>query len=271
MKRAWVKDNWRVAVFAVFVVICLIKIAIWGPYNYSVSASYSNGPWLCPSSASGGTAFTCTATYLDGSAVSSALLASPPNAQEVILIPDVDNLATDILTVNAGGTTFGMWRNNISASVREFAGGEMASLTRHTFRFTTSSSKWLWQSGQNAQGIAPVTVDYSAGLLRVAFPFNGQTLFGGVTPTIGAGDCGTTPEGTLATGAANNAGTINVGGGAVTSCKLTFSAAFVNPPSCRVSTNSTSIAGDVSSVGTASVTFGFSLSLGGGKIYYDCF
>jgi hypothetical protein len=79
--------------------------------------------------------------------------------------------------------------------------------------------------------------------------------------------CGTAPSLT----GSDNAGTITVGSGvSVTGCTLTFGTAYTNAPSCVISDNSVAINGDISSVNNSSVTFGFSASLGGGKVYYIC-
>lgn len=87
------------------------------------------------------------------------------------------------------------------------------------------------------------------------------------SPTISS--CGTTPNGRV-TGS-DIAGTITVGGGAVTACTLTFVNAWRNTPVCVVTDNSASISVGLTSVSTTAFTVGTSLSLGGGNIYYHCF
>jgi hypothetical protein len=88
----------------------------------------------------------------------------------------------------------------------------------------------------------------------------------GTAPTLSS--CGTSP--TLATGASDMAGTINVGSGTVTACTLTFGTAFTNAPTCVMNDDSTAVTGDVSSISTTAVTFSFSVSIGSGHIYYVC-
>ena len=90
----------------------------------------------------------------------------------------------------------------------------------------------------------------------------GHILTGGSTPTMGT--CGTSPS----VVGNDTAGVITVGSGVVTSCTLNFAKAWANPPVVIVSTNSTAVTGDISSVSTSSVVFGFSATLGGGIIYY---
>lgn len=101
--------------------------------------------------------------------------------------------------------------------------------------------------------------------------FNGQSLFAGGTPTVTS--CGTGAS--LATGSVNNAGTINVGSGLITACTLNFSTslafpAFTNPPSCQFTTSG-SITVSIPAATASLATVGLSLSLGGGKLYYQCF
>jgi hypothetical protein len=88
----------------------------------------------------------------------------------------------------------------------------------------------------------------------------------GTAPTLSS--CGTSP--TLATGASDMAGTINVGSGTVTACTLTFGTAFTNAPTCVMNDDSTAVTGDISSISTTAVTFSFSVSIGSGHIYYVC-
>jgi hypothetical protein len=97
--------------------------------------------------------------------------------------------------------------------------------------------------------------------------YNNHLLFSGSAPTLSV--CGTSPS--TATGAVDNAGTINVGSGVVTACTLTFAVAFTNAPACTLSDNSATVTGDVTSVSTTAVVFGLSATLGSGKIFYHCF
>ena len=96
---------------------------------------------------------------------------------------------------------------------------------------------------------------------------NNHTLLNGSAPSVS--NCGTGPG--ITTTSNDNAGTIDVGAGAVTSCTLTFATPFAFPPSCRIGANLATVTGGVSSVSTTSITFSFSGAIGGGKAYYDCF
>jgi hypothetical protein len=102
-----------------------------------------------------------------------------------------------------------------------------------------------------------------ASTLSIANHYNNA---GKISPVVSS--CGATPSGSVV--GYDSAGTITVGGGVVTSCTLTFATAWTNTPTCVISDNSTTVPGDISSVSATAVTFGFSTSLGGGKIYYIC-
>lgn len=110
------------------------------------------------------------------------------------------------------------------------------------------------------------------GLTPAGFLVNGMPLFGGTAPTMGT--CGSSPSiaGSGASAAAtNNAFTVTIGGGTVTSCTVNFGQNFTNAPSCTVSDNSTTIVPDISAVSGSAITFSFASSLGGGKLYVTCF
>ncbi len=95
---------------------------------------------------------------------------------------------------------------------------------------------------------------------------NGHLYFGNAAPSVSS--CGVSPS----VSGNDNAGVISVGSGVVTSCTLTFNTHWVtNAPVCVLSDDSTAVTGDISSVSTSSVVFGFSATLGSGHIYYHCF
>src|SRR5882672_188474 len=88
----------------------------------------------------------------------------------------------------------------------------------------------------------------------------------GTTPVISS--CGTTPNGSVVGN--DNEGTITVGGGAVTACTLTFAKTWGVAPVCVITDNSTATTGDISSVSATAFTSSFSISIGGGTIWYRC-
>lgn len=81
------------------------------------------------------------------------------------------------------------------------------------------------------------------------------------------GTCGTSPS----VSGSDTVGTITVGTGIVTSCTLNFSTTLIWAPDCVAIANFGSILSvTVTGVTASSVTFGSSLSIGGGKIVYHC-
>lgn len=85
----------------------------------------------------------------------------------------------------------------------------------------------------------------------------------GTAPTMGT--CGTSPS-----VIGNDAmGTITIGSGVVTACTMNFAIPYESSNiTVLESDNSTAVTGDVSAISTSSVTFSFSATLGGGKLYY---
>lgn len=95
---------------------------------------------------------------------------------------------------------------------------------------------------------------------------NGHLVSSGTVPSVSS--CGTSP--TIDNNSTDLAGKINVGSVTATSCTLTFASAFLNAPACVISSDSTAVTADVSSVSTTAAVFGFSVSLAGGHVWYVC-
>jgi hypothetical protein len=139
------------------------------------------------------------------------------------------------------------------------------------FTLSAMGAGVLHTSSTGSVSAAPVNLasaDVTGVLPSSSLPLvNNHTLFHGSAPAVNS--CGT---GSSTTATSNdNAGTINIGVGSVTSCTLTFATPFAFPPSCRVGGNLATVTGGVSSVSTISITFSFSGGIGGGQAYYDCF
>jgi hypothetical protein len=118
------------------------------------------------------------------------------------------------------------------------------------------------------------------GNLTISYTITGSTQFSTSTAALYVGghiftgnqndatttisSCGTSPllEGN------DTVGTIIVGSGIVTSCKLNFGAPFTNPPITTLGVYGTTVTAGITSETTSSVTFGFSASLGGGQFNY---
>ena len=79
--------------------------------------------------------------------------------------------------------------------------------------------------------------------------------------------CGSTPDGSLNATASDSGGTITIGGGAVVSCTLTFSATYDPKMRCFVA----SALGVVIPVTTTTTTMTLAATLTGGVVDYVCF
>jgi hypothetical protein len=101
---------------------------------------------------------------------------------------------------------------------------------------------------------------------HVGISTSGHSLTNGSPPTISS--CGTTPNGSVV--GDDNEGTITVGGGAVTACTLTFLKTWGVAPICVITDNSTASIGDISAISATAFTTSFSVSIGGGTIWYRC-
>jgi hypothetical protein len=112
-----------------------------------------------------------------------------------------------------------------------------------------------------------IGTDSASGSYHVAVTTNGAFSVAGGSPSISS--CGTTPNGAMIRGS-NSAGQIQIGGGAVTACTLTFGPPFKFTPACVVTGNSTSVTADINTLDNTQMVMNFSLSLGGGLINYIC-
>lgn len=90
----------------------------------------------------------------------------------------------------------------------------------------------------------------------------GHLITSGDTPTLSA--CGSS---TISGNDRN--GTITLTGVALTSCTMTFAHAYAAAPDPVVSDNTTASVADISSVSASAVTFGLSVGLSSGALYYQ--
>lgn len=124
----------------------------------------------------------------------------------------------------------------------------------------------FYASTINTYSVTIGTTTATAGPYAVMVSTSGHFITGGPAPTISS--CGTTPNGSVV--GDDNEGTITVGGGSVTSCTLTFAKTWGTTPICIITDNSTTSTGDVSAISATAFTTSFSLSVGGGTIWYRC-
>jgi hypothetical protein len=152
---------------------------------------------------------------------------------------------------NNGGTARGMAIGTIGATPLSFG-------TNNTQQMQIASSGAVTISSTTTIGNSTTTFQVYT---------DGHVFQWGTTPTISS--CGSSPS--LVASSSDMVGTINVGSGVVTACTLNFQDVMqTGNASCIESDNSTAITGDISSISSSSVTFGFSATLGGGQIYYRC-
>lgn len=121
--------------------------------------------------------------------------------------------------------------------------------------------------------ISPITGPYettfstSSVIFHVAISTNGHFISNGPSPIISS--CGSTPNGSVV--GTDKAGVITVGGGSVTACTLTFANSYGIgcTVSCTTSDSITTATPDVVSTPTT-MTMGFSATIGGGTVNYNC-
>lgn len=167
-----------------------------------------------------------------------------------------------IFDVRITSAIFGPSINKITAADASFGLGTSSPIAPLDVRSKVFSSSYtaVWSTRP-----ANVQDNYA-----IAITTGQHFSYGGSSPAVTS--CGTTPNGALI-GGTDQAGTIQIGGGAVTSCLLTFQTTFSNipaNPSCTLSDNSGTITPFISALTNVSLTIGLSAALGGGLIYYHC-
>jgi len=168
---------------------------------------------------------------------------------------------TDLLRIGRLGSTMSVTQ----AGDMTLVGSITAS--SETVKYLTVSQAGSFSLGSSSFTLAVTT---TAETYAVSVTTNQHVSFSGSSPTVSS--CGAVPVGALISGN-DQAGTIAVGGGVVTSCVLTFQNPYKGVPGnpvCFVGDNSASIASAVTAITNTSVTFGLSATLGGGRIYYRC-
>jgi hypothetical protein len=116
---------------------------------------------------------------------------------------------------------------------------------------------------------APFEASFSTSSVgyHVQISTNGHVLSNGASPVISA--CGSTPNGSVVGN--DHHGVITIGGGSVTACTLTFAASYGAGciVSCTTSDSITTATPDVTATPTT-MTLGFSATIGGGSVSYEC-
>ena len=99
------------------------------------------------------------------------------------------------------------------------------------------------------------------------FPVNlkAHQSFTGATPALSS--CGTAPT----ISGNDTLGVITIGTGTVTACTVTFATAWLAAPVCTTVTSTAILGEAITTLNTTTLTLGFSGSLAGGTVYYQCF
>lgn len=139
------------------------------------------------------------------------------------------------------------------------------------YLYNQSSRLLLGTATTSASSSIVLSLGMQSGSPSMTLDQYGHTLFKGSKPGALSG-CGTAPS----VIGNDNGGTITLGAGlSVTSCSMAFANSFPtltasSTMSCSVTSNSGLSAANVTSATISSVTFGLSISLGGGKLNYQC-
>lgn len=149
-------------------------------------------------------------------------------------------------------------------------GGEQARFSNQTGFIASSSATFKGTIGD----VVPTTSKYelilstsAVGSYSIAVSTIGHILSQGIAPGISS--CGSTPNGSVIGN--DHAGLITIGGGSVTGCTLTFAQSYGSACSvvCTISDSITTTTPDVVATPTT-MTLGFSASIGGGVVSYNC-
>lgn len=172
------------------------------------------------------------------------------------------NLGATVSTL----TVTGVQTSTLSFVVKDGSGNPI--LWTDTTPPAVSSPSWV-VAGSTSNGFIAGFSTSTAGPWYVDISttghLNGQAMASVPVPS----SCGSSPS--MFAGSTDFHGTIQVGGGVVTSCVLTFANAYKgNPPDCVVSDNGAAISSAVTAKSVSSITIGTSATLGGGTITYLC-
>lgn len=132
---------------------------------------------------------------------------------------------------------------------------------------TVASSVSIVGTTTNNYSLKVTTSVTPSTFFHIAISTSGHLITSGSPPSLGS--CGTNPS----VVGDDNQGIITVGSGvSVTACTMNFmnSWGVGCNVACQAATNSTAAIDDVSAISATSVTFSFSVSLGGGLIFYRC-
>lgn len=116
-----------------------------GGTAYNLFSLAGSIPWLCKPASASGTAYTCTPTLLDGTAIPASLLSAPVAGQQIIFIPDITNTGSATLSIDGSTTKIirkgqGVTTNNALSS-GDMPGGGAGPV--YILEFNGSSGAWF--------------------------------------------------------------------------------------------------------------------------------
>lgn len=226
-----------------------------------------------------------TLRWQQGVETSGAFSVGPPGLQ---LWPGQTGTSSDFtFSTNSNIPALLSLTNTTSSALRSFQAGNLyvgtslanagdkAHITSSEF-FTLTTSNWGWCSSvtnstcdtglsRNAAGV----VEFNNGTTGTFRDARGRHyLGGGVAPAVTnttANSCGTTAASLVGS---DIAGKVTVGATAGTSCTVTFTTAFTNPPACSASDESTAVLTRASSTTTTVILAG--VFTAGDVVAYQC-
>lgn len=141
--------------------------------------------------------------------------------------------------------------------------------------FTTSTMTSVSNTAGISNTTTSLSISYALATTTTFFSTSSAVLYVGGhiftgnqnLATSSVSGCGTNSQ----INGNDTAGTVFVGTGIITSCKINFGQQFSNAPACTLSTYSSAISAGIVAESTSSLTVGFSANLGSGQFNYLCF
>lgn len=165
---------------------------------------------------------------------------------------------------NQVGMSFGTYNSGMGERLRISAAGNVGIATTSptaTFSVDVASSTINTAQGTPFGFLVGMVIDGVRRMVQT-FDYYGHRITSGPVPVLSS--CGTS---TISGNDSN--GTITLIGVALTSCTMTLAHTYAAAPDCVVSDNTTASTADLDTTATT-VTFGLSVGLNSGKLFYQC-
>jgi hypothetical protein len=160
--------------------------------NGVAASSYAqagSAPWLCKPASASGTAYVCTPTLMDGTAIAASLLATPVIGQMMVLVPDVASTGTAATLSIDGSTTKTIKKGMaINASGDLNSASDLVAGRGVTLVLNSTQAHWLIQGiGKYTSTGGTLAVTQSANTYNFEIATPNLT---GTTGSIGGGALG---------------------------------------------------------------------------------